>query len=130
MRHAPALLALTLALAAGLTVSGCQKQIEAPMDRGVCWHLAAITKDQPKFNALAQNQPNLEHCAAQLDMMRIRFMSLGSSQQDIVGAYQGQFLFVGPQGVYTAPQLNGYRYLLMVHSGDGRLVAPAAMPTQ
>ena len=124
----PVLVAALAAAAAGL--AGCQKTVEAPMDRGVCWHLAAMIKGQPKFNVLAQNQNDLEHCAAQLDMMRLRFLGLGGTQQDVIGAYQGQFLFVGAQGVYTAPQLSGYRYLLLVHSGDGRLVSPAAMPRQ
>lgn len=81
-----------------------------------------------KFNALARNQKDLEHCAAQLDIMRLQFMGLGSRMNRVVGAYQTQFLFVGPEGVYTAQTFKGQRYLLMVHSGDGRLVVPAAMP--
>ncbi len=123
-------LSVTVTLAAALSLAACDKTIDAPGARGVCWHMATAAKGQVRFNALAQNQPDLEHCAAQLDQMRLRFMGLGSTQQDVVGAFQGQFLFAGPQGVYTAPSLNGYRYLLMVHSGDGRLVTPSSMPTQ
>jgi hypothetical protein len=126
MRLAPILLAAGLCLA----LAACQKTVEAPTDRGVCWHMATTSDGKAKFNVLAQNQGDIEHCAAQLDEMRLRFMGLGSMQTDVVGAYQGQFLFVGPQGAYIAPTLAGYRWLLMVHSGDGRLVKPGAMPTQ
>jgi hypothetical protein len=48
----------------------------------------------------------------------------------VTGAFQGQFLFAGPEGVYTSQTYKGYRYLLMVHSGDGRLVKPGAMPVE
>jgi hypothetical protein len=92
--------------------------------------MVAPSKGVVKFNLLARNQPDLEHCAAQLDQMRLQFMGLGSMQNSVIGAFQGQFLFAGPEGVYTAPTLKGYRYLLMVHSGDGRLVTPSSMPTQ
>jgi hypothetical protein len=122
---------LTIAAAGlALALAGCGKTVEAPTDRGVCWHMATAANGAVKFNPLASHQPDLEHCAAQLDQMRLRFLGLGSLQQDVVGAFQGQFLFASPQGVYTAPTLDGYRYLLMVHSGDGRLVTPSSMPTQ
>jgi hypothetical protein len=120
--------AVVILAAGGLTA--CDKTIEAPAARGVCWHMAAVSKGEARFNALARNQPDLEHCAAQLDQMRLRFMGLGGTQQSVVGAFQGQFLFAGPQGVYTAPTYDGYRYLLMVHSGDGRLVTPSSMPSE
>jgi hypothetical protein len=113
-----------------LALAACEKTIDAPSTRGVCWHMATAANGVVRFNALAQNQPDLEHCAAQLDQMRLRFMGLGSMQDNVVGAFQGQFLFASPQGVYTAPTFKGYRYLLMVHSGDGRLVTPSSMPTQ
>jgi hypothetical protein len=125
-----ALFAAGALTAATATLAGCDKTIEAPSDRGVCWHMAVTAQGKARFNALARNQSDLEHCAAQLDEMRLRFMGLGSTQNTVVGAFQGQFLFAGPQGVYTAPSLDGYRYLLMVHSGDGRLVTPSSMPTQ
>jgi hypothetical protein len=117
-------LVLTLAL------FGCEKSLEAPTDPGVCWHMAVAPNGGVKFNQLATGQKDLEHCAAQLDQMRIRFLGLGSTQQDVVGAYQGQFLFDGPQGVYTSATFKGFRYLLLVHSGDGRLVVQGAMPAQ
>ena len=109
-------------------LGGCQKQIEAPEDRGVCWHMVQPPNAQPKFNQLATGVPDLEHCAAALEKMRISFQSLGVPQGDITGAYQGQFLFLNRYGVFTAQSLNGYQYPFMVRTGDGRLAIPGAMP--
>jgi hypothetical protein len=80
-----------------------------------------------KFNVLARNQRDLEHCAAELDIMRLRFLGLGGNAKHVIGAYQSQFLFVGPEGVYTSATFKGFRYLMLVHSGDGRLVTPGSM---
>ncbi len=119
-----------LALAAALGLAACQKQLEAPMARGVCWHLARFPDGGVRFNKLAAGQADLEHCAAQLEVMRLRFRALGSTQTDITGAYQGQFLFLQPEGVFTAQTYSGYRYPFMVRTGDGRLAVPGAMPEQ
>ena len=110
------------------SLGACQKQIEAPMDRAVCWHMVQAPNAPPKFNQLAVNVPDLEHCAAELEKMRISFQSLGVPQGDITGAYQGQFLFLNRYGVFTAQSLTGYQYPFMVRTGDGRLAMPGAMP--
>ena len=117
-------------LAAALGLGACAKQLEAPVDRGVCWHLARAPDGSVKFNRLAEGQPDLEHCAAQLEMMRLRFRTLGSTQTQVTGAYQGQFLFIQPEGVFTAQSYGGYHYPFMVRTGDGRLAVPGAMPEQ
>ncbi len=109
-------------------LSACQKAVQAPVTPGVCYAMEATDKTHVRFNILAKNQPDLEHCAAQLDMMRLRFMGLGMMRDRVVGAYQGQFLFARPQGIYTAQTLDGFQYLLLVHTGDGRLAKPGAMP--
>jgi len=120
--------ASTLTLLAALALFGCQKQLQAPVDRGVCWHLATGPGGVMKFNKLADNQPDLEHCAAQLEMMRVRFLALGSGQTSVIGAYQSQFLFIQPDGVFTAQTYDGFRYPFMVRTGDGRLAVPGALP--
>jgi len=116
-----------LALAGATILGACQRQIEAPADRGVCWHMVVVG-GQPKFNVLARAQPDLEHCAAELEKMRVSFQSLGVPQGDITGAYQSQFLFINRYGVFTAQSLTGYQYPFMVRTGDGRLAMPGAMP--
>ncbi|MEO8927027.1 MAG: hypothetical protein ABI306_07670 [Caulobacteraceae bacterium] len=119
-----------LALLAALGLAACQKQLDAPADRGVCWRLAQLPDGKVKFNKLAGGQPDLEHCAAQLEMTRLRFRALGSTETKVTGAYQGQFLFIDPDGVFTAQSYGGYRYPFMVRTGDGRLAVPGAMPEQ
>ena len=123
-------IALLLAAAALLPLAACDKTLEAPADPGVCWHLVQAPGQPPKFNRLADHQVDLEHCAGQLERMRLNFRALGAAETELTGAYQGQFLFVQPEGVFTSQTVNGYRYPLLVRSGDGRLVVPGAMPAQ
>lgn len=118
---------LALAVAGATLLAGCEQQVEAPTDRGVCWHMVTVA-GKPKFNVLARGQAGLEYCAAELEKMRISFQSLGVPQGDIIGAYQGQFLFINRYGVFTAQALTGYQYPFMVRTGDGRLAVPGAMP--
>lgn len=106
------------ALLGALALGACQSQIQAPTNPGVCYHLAAIKGGKPQFNVVSANVPDMEHCAAQLEAMRVRFLSLGGTQRDIVGAFQGDFLFLGETGVFTAETYQGPRYPFLVRSGD------------
>jgi hypothetical protein len=120
--------ALAIAVLAPLVMAGCAKTLEAPTNRGVCWHLTKDDAGKPKFNRLADHQPDLEHCAAQLEIMRLNFRALGAGSATVTGAYQGQFLFLQREGVFTAQTFDGFRYPMMVRTGDGRLAVPGAMP--
>ena len=120
-----------IAILAGLLAllaSGCAKQLQAPVDTGVCWHLVQLPGGKVRFNRLADHQPDLEHCAAQLEMMRLHFRALGDVQDYVTGAYQGSFLFLQPEGVFTSQTYAGVRYPFLVRTGDGRLAVPGAMP--
>ena len=119
--------ALALAAVSAAALLGCEKQIEAPYDKGVCWHLVPLTGGQVKFNKLSENRPNLESCAASLEGMRERFLGLGGNQEDVVGAYQGNFLFLGRAGVFTGTSLGGARWPALVRTSDGRLAVPSAV---
>jgi hypothetical protein len=127
MKTLATLLAVTCALG-GLT--GCEQQLLAPTEAGVCWHLVQPPGQPPKFNKLAEHQVDLEHCGAELERMRINFRALGENEQQVIGAYQGQYLFDDDTGISTSQTLKGHPYSLMVRSGDGRLVVPGAMPQQ
>lgn len=116
-----------LPIAAALGLAACEKKIEAPYDKGVCWHMVPLTGGKVKFNKLSDNRPNLESCAASLEGMRERFLALGSDQQDIIGAYQGNFLFLGRTGVFTSTSLDGARWPALVRTDDGRLAIPSAV---
>ncbi len=126
---APALLSLTL-LGLPAVLAGCAKKIEAPTDAGVCWAMAVGKDGKVKFNRLANNVPDLEHCAAQLEAMRLKFVGLGGNKSEITGSYQGAYLFLQREGVFTAQSFDGVRYPFMVRTGDGRLAVPGAMPQQ
>jgi len=121
---------LPLAFAALLgasTVSGCDTSPRPPGDPGVCYHYAQPKGKPPQYNVLARNVPTLEQCAADLEGMRVHFLSLGGSQVEITGAYQTKFLFLEREGIFTADSLNGASYLALVRTGDGRLAPPGSV---
>jgi hypothetical protein len=86
--------------------------------------------NRPRFNRLARDIPNIERFAAELEGMRLRFNRLGQRNDEMIGGYQGRFIFLEPEGVFFAQTLSGSRYPAMVRSGDGRLVIPGAMPPE
>ncbi len=125
-------IAIRTIVAAGaciLALAACAPQVEAPADAGVCWHMVSAKGKKARFYKVADHMPDLEHCAASLEVMRLHFLSLGGNTREVDGAYRGQFLFIDGSGVYTSTALNVTPYLALVPSGDGRLVAPGAMPS-
>ena len=117
--------------AAGLLLTpACAKELSAPQDQGICWHMVTLKDKTVRFNRLAENVPSLEKCAVQLEVIRLNFQRLGSPEDNMIGAYQGRFLFLQPEGIFTAEKFNGGRYLLLVRTGDGRLAKPGVMPVQ
>src|SRR5262249_61982 len=114
-------------LTAAIALAACQGQVQAPTDQGVCYHLAAMENGKPKFNVLATNLPDMEHCAARLEGMRIRFLWLGGTNQEITGAYQGNFIFLESDGIFTGTSLSGGRYPFLVRNG-GQLVPVGSAP--
>jgi hypothetical protein len=119
--------ALVLTAAAIGLVSCGEKPIEPPSNVGVCWHAIPQKDGTIKFNELSRNVPNLETCAATLEGMRIRFARLGSQQREMLGAYQGNFVFLQSEGVFVASDMKRARYLALVRTGDGRLAIPGAI---
>jgi hypothetical protein len=120
---------LILVLAAALALGACAKRTRPPGDPGVCYHVVPQKDQSLKYNKLVQTD-SLEKCAANLEAMRIRFLTMGGSTQEIYGAYQSNFLFLVKEGVMTSTSLEGPRYVALVRTGDGRLAIPGAMPQQ
>lgn len=114
--------------AAALSLAACAKSTRPPGEAGICYHVQLEKGGALKYNRLPSTQPDLEHCAAALEAMRVRFLQMGGSQLEIAGAYQGNFIFLQRDGVFTAQTLEGHRYLALVRTGDGRLAIPGAMP--
>ena len=121
---------LLLLGAALIAFGACAKRTVPPGDVGVCFMVAAQKDGSLKYNKLPGAQSDLEHCAAALEAMRVRFLSLGGNQYEITGAYQGNFIFLQKEGVFTAPSLEAHRYPALVRTGDGRLAVPGAMPRE
>ena len=115
-------------LCAALVLAACQKKIEPPFARGVCFHAVPLKDGHIRFNQLSINQPNIEHCAASLEAMREQFLGLGGGAQEVMGAYQGSYIFLQPQGIFISQSLHGTRYLALVRTGDGMLATPGAAP--
>jgi hypothetical protein len=116
-----------LALIATIALAGCAKRTEPPGDVGVCFHVVVQKDGALKYNKVV-NTPNLETCAANLEAMRIKFLTMGGTAQELLGAYQANFIFLQREGVFTSTTLEGPRYLALVRTGDGRLAIPGAMP--
>jgi len=115
----------SLALAAGLTA--CDSSPRPPGDIGVCYQYVVPKPGQHRFNVLSTNTKTLEDCAAGLEAMRIRFLMIGGNQTSLTGAYQSKFIFLEPDGIFTADSLNGSSYIALVRTNDGRLVRPGAI---
>jgi hypothetical protein len=121
-------LAITAALLfAGAAICGCSQRTEPPGDPGICYNAVPQKGGKLKYFKLV-NAANLETCAANLEAMRLKFLRMGGTQQTVYGAYQTNFLFVQPEGIFTATSLESGRYLALVRTGDGRLAIPGAMP--
>ena len=127
-RPAPILIAQILIFgAAALGLAGCQKETEPPGDVGICYHVVPQKDGSLKYNKLVVAQ-SLEQCAANLEAMRIKFLRMGGTAQEILGAYQANFIFVQHEGIFSGTTLDGPRYPALVRTGDGRLAIPGAMP--
>ena len=119
----------TAALGASLlALAACQKATEAPFDAGVCYAVETGAEGEaPRFNKVADDQPQIEFCAARLEEMRLRFLRMGGSRREVVGSYQGQFIFIDRAGVWISRTLEGSRFILLARTGDGRLAIPSAI---
>ena len=95
-----------LAVFALLALAACQQappSPDAPRAEGVCWRADPAP---PHFVALEQDVPDLVSCAMDLDMA---YLGEGHS---VVGAYQGNYIFVGPDKIQSAQGLDLFRYPL------------------
>ncbi len=111
-----------------LALGACEKATEAPFDQGVCYAVELTAEGEaPRFNKVAENQPQIEFCAARLEEMRLRFLRMGGSRRDVIGSYQGQFIFIDRAGVWISKSLEGSRFILLARTGDGRLAIPSAI---
>ena len=121
--------ALLLAAGVGvLALGACQNTTKAPFDPGVCYAVELGKEGQePTFNVVARDQPQIEFCAARLEEMRLRFLGFGGNRREMIGSYQGQFIFIDRAGVSFGKSLEGARFMALARTGDGRLAIPGAI---
>lgn len=122
-------LALPLAVPlAFLALAACapKDNIIAPTGKGLCWYMADQPDGTIRNNQVAQGITTIELCAAELERMRIKFIRMGGSNHEIVGSYQGTFILLKRDGIYTAQRLKGMRYMLLQRV-NGKLVVPGAV---
>ena len=112
-----------------LALSACTSKTTPQGEPGVCYHVVPQQDGSLKYNRVVA-VGSLEACAGNLEAMRIKFLRMGGTQQNIYGAYQANFLFIEDAGILTSTSLEGPRYVALVRTGDGRLAIPGAMPQQ
>ena len=93
--------AVPLVLAA-LALVGCAGP-SAPEDPGVCFRVDNAA-GKPAFTALARGVENLETCAVLLEGVNLQGHAAPT------GAYQGYFIFIGPDAIRSARSVGGMRY--------------------
>jgi hypothetical protein len=120
---------LPLLLAAALcALAGCQKRVEPPGDPGICYSISFKNNGRDLVYHKLVKAPNLETCAANLEALRLKFLRMGGSADETMGAYQSNFIFLQRDGIFSGTTLTGPRYPALVRTGDGRLAIPGAMP--
>ncbi len=135
-RLAAHLLRLLGGLALASALSACGQGFQPPTDTGVCFHMVTAGQGQVggqvrgkyRFFVLKRDVPDLEHCASALDTMRVHFLSLGGTAHDVTGVYQGEYLFVGSRGVFSADSLDASPFPMLTRAPDGRLVPQGSLP--
>lgn len=122
---------LSLAAAPMLLLGGCEKKIQAPADTGVCYFIGHVkTTEAPnglKFNVIARDQPDMEHCAVQLYNTRRAMLTTGTAGNETDGAYQGSFLRATNEAVDYSQTYEGPYFPFLVKAPDDRLVTPGSV---
>jgi len=116
-----------LVVAAPLVLGACAERLEAPRDIGVCYSIGVQPDKSIKFNKVASNVKSLEYCAAELEKIRLHYLRLGGNVQETSGTYQGHFIFLTRNGIFSGDSFEGPRYLALVRYNN-KLVVPGAVP--
>ena len=120
------------AVAAAVTLSGCERHLKAPTDVGVCYFIGHPKgpdgKATVKFNPIARDQDTIEKCAVKLYAARRDMVATNTAGTVTEGAYQGSFLFVTGQTVDYGQTYEGPTFPLLVKDPySDRLVTPGSV---
>ena len=84
-------------------MAACSSQPAAPSGAGLCWRMFEVADQEPRFEILARDVPNLESCAVQLEGARMM------EERPTTGAYNGHFIFATEEQITSAVTMNGTR---------------------
>lgn len=93
---------LPLLLVLGL--GACGREPGAPTNAGVCWRMVEGFNGEPDFRPLVSGVENLESCAGRLEGLRLEH------GRDLVGAYQGRYIYVSAAEISVADGPKAQRY--------------------
>ena len=119
-----------MALAGCAALAGCTPRVKSPDAPGVCYFIGHPTPKENKFNVLASNVPDLEHCAVLVYNLRMDMLKTGTAGPETDGAYMGSFLFAGNHEVRAGQHYEGPVFPFLVKAPDNRLVAPGSIVQQ
>lgn len=122
-----AVLAPAAIIAGAVAMGACSNEPKFEFADGACYYLTTPDKSAPRLQKIADDQPQIEQCAARLEELRLRFLRMGGSNQEVTGAYQGRYIFIDREGVKIGKSLTGSRFFAMARTGDGRLAIPGAI---
>lgn len=117
----------SLAVLGAGALAACSNQPRFDFEPGVCYFVSQQEGEAPQLQKLAENVSQIELCAARLEEMRVRFLRMGGSNNEITGAYQERYIFIDREGVSFGQTLNGGRFFALARTGDGRLAIPGAI---
>jgi hypothetical protein len=99
----PLILSLILA-ATGVGLAACSGGEEAPGDAMVCWREITDKAGHRHFEVISRNVANLDNCAAQVEGLYLQ------EGREVVGAYQGYFVFANDDSVSSSSSRASYGY--------------------
>ncbi|MBS0410471.1 MAG: hypothetical protein JSR86_11195 [Proteobacteria bacterium] len=70
----------------------------------MCWREVTGPAGKPQFKAMSRNVANLDSCAAQVEGLYLQ------EGREVVGAYQGYFIFANDQSVSSSGNRGSYGY--------------------
>ncbi|MFN7109831.1 MAG: hypothetical protein ACK4MY_16555, partial [Brevundimonas sp.] len=82
--------ALVLSVIAAASLAACSNEPKFEFEPGVCYFVATPDGQPPRLQKMGENVAQIELCAGQLEEMRLRFLRMGGSNQEVAGAYQGR----------------------------------------
>lgn len=87
-----------------MALAACSGGEEAPSDSMVCWREVTDKASHRHFVVISKNVANLDSCAAQVEGIYLQ------EGREVVGAYQGYFIYANDQSVSSSGHRDSYGY--------------------